>query len=142
MVETNRERSPVFEKLNIFQIAMASAQHSGARQAIVAQNIANADTPGYAARDLMPFRQVYDAAARSQHTAGALRATRARHLNGFAQGQLPQTVAEQSDINPNGNSVSVEDQMLRAVELRRQHDRSLAIYKSSLTLLRTSLGRK
>jgi len=32
--------------------------------------------------------------------------------------------------------------MLRAVDVKRQHDRALAIYKSSLTVLRTAIGRR
>ena len=45
----------------------------------------------------------------------------------------------QSD--PNGNSVAIEDEILRSVDAKRQHDRALAIYRSSLNILRTSIGR-
>ena len=41
----------MFEGLEIFQLAGGVARHAASRQAVVAQNIANADTPGYRARD-------------------------------------------------------------------------------------------
>ncbi|MDG1803103.1 MAG: flagellar biosynthesis protein FlgB, partial [Paracoccaceae bacterium] len=43
--------------------------------------------------------------------------------------------------SPNGNSVSLEQEMLRSVDAQRQHNRALAIYKHTMTVLRSSLGR-
>ncbi|WP_417726549.1 FlgB family protein [Roseovarius sp.] len=129
----------MFEKLEIFRMAHAMAQHAGARQAVVSQNMANADTPGYAARDIAAFADVY----RSDETTRTPRATREGHLLrhdndlGFDVTNDPTSIAD-----PNGNSVSLETEMLRAVDVKRQHDRALAIYKSSLTVLRTALGRR
>lgn len=129
----------MFENMEIFRMAHALAQHAGARQAIVSQNMANADTPRYAARDITAFAQVYAPDGGGQ----ALRATRAGHMLGpdarldFAVAKDPDAVAD-----PNGNSVTLETEMLRAVDVKRQHDRALAIYKSSLTVLRTAIGRR
>ena len=50
----------MFEKLEIFRMAHAMSVHAGARQSVVAQNIANADTPGYAARDVRPFKEILE----------------------------------------------------------------------------------
>jgi flagellar basal-body rod protein FlgB len=130
--------APLFENLDIFRMSHAMATHAGARQALVAQNMANADTPGYAARDLSPFQQVY----RHDGSPHLPRATRAAHL--FGQGN-PVAFEPRLDAgaqsDPNGNSVSIETEMLRAVDVKRQHDRAIAIYRSSLTVLRTALGR-
>lgn len=114
------------------------AVHAGARQTILAQNMANADTPEYAARDITPFAEL----VRAPGSSAALRATRASHLGaGTAphQADIFERVAEK---DPNGNSVSLETEMLNAVETKRQHDRALAIYKSSLTVLRSALGKR
>ncbi len=51
-------------------------------------------------------------------------------------------IEREGERDPNGNSVSLETEMLNAVSAKRQHDRALAIYKSSLTVLRASLGRR
>ena len=42
---------------------------------------------------------------------------------------------------PNGNSVSLEAEMVKAVEVRQQHEMALAIYRSSSNVVRASLGR-
>lgn len=129
----------MFENMEIFRMAHALARHAGARQAVVSQNMANADTPGYAARDIAAFAQVYAPDGGGQ----ALRATRAGHMLG-ADARLDFAVAKDLDAvaDPNGNSVTLETEMLRAVDVKRQHDRALAIYKSSLTVLRTAIGRR
>ncbi len=127
----------MFKSLEIFKTAHAMAQHAGARQAVVAQNIANADTPGYQALDLTPFEEAY----RSDGGPGQMRATRAGHYGQAMEAAPLSPHKVTSDISPNGNSVSLEEEMMKGVEVKRDHDRALAIYKSSLSVLRTALGR-
>jgi flagellar basal-body rod protein FlgB len=129
----------MFEKLAVFQGAYAMARHAGARQAVVAQNMANADTPGYRARDITPFSELVTQGG----TGFAPRRTREGHLleQGDSVDASARTAPEGGPANPNGNSVSLEAEMLKAVDVKRQHDRALAIYKSSLGILRTSLGK-
>ena len=68
----------MFENLDIFRMSSAMAKHAGQRQAVVAQNVANADTPGYRRPRRARFcRQLY-----ARDSAGMQRATRGRHLNG------------------------------------------------------------
>lgn len=125
----------MFEKLEIFRMAHAMAVHAGARQSVVAQNMANADTPDYAARDIKPFQAVLDA----DQAGFGLRATRASHLHGRQQSlQFEAFETRDSIEDPNGNSVSLEEEMLKAVDVKRQHDKALAIYKSSMTVLRAA----
>lgn len=128
----------MFENLDVFRMSYAMATHAGARQAVVAQNMANADTPGYAARDIVPFETLYDGAGATP----APRATRPGHLLGQgAGGELASIERDGAQRDPNGNSVALETEMLNAVEVKRQHDRAIAIYRSSLTVLRSALGR-
>lgn len=126
----------MFEKLELMQMAQASATHATLRQRTVSQNIANADTPGYAARDVAPFAEVFDGEA-----AMPMRATRAGHLGG--EGTVELATSQRADpgtTSPNGNSVSLEDEMVTAVDVKRQHDLALTVYKTSLSILRASLG--
>jgi len=44
-------------QLSIFKTAYAMATHAGRRQALLAENVANADTPGYRPRDLATFAE-------------------------------------------------------------------------------------
>ncbi|MFD0859991.1 FlgB family protein [Roseovarius aquimarinus] len=128
----------MFDTLQIFRMAHAMAQHAGARQAVLARNIANADTPGYAARDIAPFTDSVGSGAGQ-----ALKATRPGHLSGAFGGHAADIrMRHGGTADPNGNSVALEQEMLKAVDAKRQHDRALAIYKSSLTVLRAATGRR
>ena len=125
----------MFENLNIFRMSHAMARHAGARQALIAQNMANADTPGYAARDLPPFQAYIETDTGNFRP----RATRAAHLHGTGENRPHDpAVRHEGEADPNGNSVSIETEMVKAVEVKRQHDRALAIYKHSLTVLRSA----
>lgn len=128
----------MFTELNVFKLAHAMASHAGARQALVAQNIANADTPGYHAKDIKPFKEVFAEGANP----GSMRASRQNHLNGAGAGlgnaEQWAVTTTRAGSDPNDNSVSIEDQILKSVEVKRQHDRALAIYKSSMNVLRAA----
>lgn len=130
----------MFQNLAVFETAQAMAMHAGKKQAIVAHNVANADTPGYIARDLPDFQELYAPRDSTGHLA---RATRDRHLHGARQASAADLMQEdRSFASPDGNTVSLETEMLRGTDAKRQHDRALAIYKSALTVLRSSLGRQ
>jgi flagellar basal-body rod protein FlgB len=127
--------APMFEKLELTRMAQALAAHSGARMAVIASNVAHADTPGYKAQDIPDFSTVFAAES------GAMRATRPGHL-ASAGGQIP-LLAERARGHeaPNGNSVSLEAEMVKSVEARQNHEMALAIYRATSDVVRASLGR-
>ena len=65
----------MFERIDVMNMARAMTGHAAERQAVVARNIANADTPGYLARDVTPFADSYDSISPAP-----LRGTDPRHL--------------------------------------------------------------
>ena len=132
----------MFDKMEIFRMAFGLATHASARQSVIARNVANADTPGYRSADIAPFAQTYQSQAyQSQGGATPMRATRARHLGGVMPASNPIRVFDAGDpTSPNGNSVSLETEMVKASEVRQQHELALSIYSTSLGILRTSLG--
>lgn len=125
----------------ILRLAGSLASYSSLRQGVIAQNIANADTPGFRARDLLPFAEAYADAAVAP---GGLRATRPGHLDPAAP--APRLFAGPAHApgteSPNGNTVGLEDQMMRAAQTRLQHDLALGVYSKSLAILRAGLGRR
>ncbi|SDX69178.1 flagellar basal-body rod protein FlgB [Ruegeria halocynthiae] len=127
----------MFYDLNVFKTAYAMATHAGQRQAVISRNMANADTPGYQPRDVEAFQTAFESTGREV----AMSATRANHLHGDTGHQPWAEYTAAASGDPNGNGVSLEEEMLKAVEVKRQHDRALAIYRSSISVLRTSLGR-
>ena len=128
----------MFQKIEMMQMARAMGQHVAQRQTIVARNIANADTPGFKAQDLESFEQSYQ-----RDSFAPMRMTNARHLETPDWSPASSRVlTEETGFSPNGNSVSIEEEMLKAAELKRSHDLSLGIYRSAMDLMRTSIGRR
>lgn len=129
----------MFEKIEMMQMARAMGQHVADRQVAVTRNIANADTPGYRATDLQPFADSYERAG----TAGPLRTTDPRHIANPDWSPAGTRLIQTDDpVSPNDNSVSLEEEMVRAADIKRQHDLSLGIYRSALDLMQASLGRR
>lgn len=125
----------MFETLDVTRMARALAAHSGARLGLVAGNLANADTPGFKARDLPAFAEVYA-------EGGGLKATRPGHLGGTSTAAAkPFLIGQANAEAPNGNTVSLEGEMVRAAEIRQQHDMALAIQRSVSGITRAALGR-
>ncbi len=127
----------MFEKLQITAMAQSMASHAGARMGLIAQNVANADTPGFKAMDLPSFAEAYRAADPL-----ALRQTRAGHLAEFEAPTLIQPRRSGGAEAPNGNSVSLEEEMVKAASARQDHEMALAIYRNTSDIIRASLGRK
>jgi flagellar basal-body rod protein FlgB len=128
----------VFENVEILNLAEGRARHAASRQAVVASNIANSDTPGYRAQDVSSFDEAYRGA--SARNAG-MRATRPGHIQDVSPMTSTVTMDVGGEASPNGNTVSLEQEMVRSVEAQRDHTRSVTVYQSALTVLRTSVGR-
>ncbi len=127
----------MFESLEIFKMSSAMASHAGRRQALVAENMANVDTPGFKAQRMPTFADLTETP--DQHP--PLRASRTKHLYGAGAEMMHARMSyDESSPSPDGNTVSVETEMLEAVSVKREHDRALAIYRSALTVLRTTLS--
>lgn len=125
----------MFQNLDLFRLSGAMAAHAGQRQAVVAANIANADTPGYRAQALGDF------AGTLRGGGVALRATRPGHLAPADGAAMARPADAGGQAAPNGNSVSIEREMIASVEAAREHSRALALYRHGMTVLRISLGR-
>lgn len=125
-------------KLNVLQLASGLMGHASSRQRVIAENVAHADTPGYRARDLADF------SATLEQTPGfSARVTRPGHIPFGAdpRGFDPHQETAPGAVSPNGNTVSLEDQMTRAAEARQSHEMALGVYSKSMEILRTSIGR-
>lgn len=104
------------------------------RQRVVAQNVANSDTPGYAARDL---RAPTDFAAALQN-GGGLRMvqTSTAHLSsGAPVARFTSEKAPDSETTLDGNSVVVEEQMLKMAESRMAYDAAISLYQKSMAMI-------
>ncbi|MEP1538960.1 MAG: FlgB family protein [Paracoccaceae bacterium] len=126
----------MFQSLDVFRMAHDMAVHAGQRQAVIAQNVANADTPGYRAKDIPTFQATLEG-----DVSDLQKATRDAHIHGSVSGSARlETIRDRAQASLDGNSVSVETEMMKAVETKRQHERALSIYRSALDVLRRTIS--
>jgi flagellar basal-body rod protein FlgB len=132
----------------LFALIKGRLGYLGDRQKVIAANIANSDTPGFAPRDLAPFSSEF---AKAVSGAGGL--TMAQ-VQGAARGRgqaitdprhiasaKPVTTyksraAPDSEITLDGNGVVLEEQTMKLAEARMDYDAAIGFYQKSLGLLR------
>jgi flagellar basal-body rod protein FlgB len=118
----------------LFDIASQRNQWLSLRQATVTSNIANANTPGYAARDVQPFEAVLNSEQLSLATSDP------GHV---AQSTRPADGATEQDrdawnISDSGNSVSLEKELVKAGEVNGAFALNNGVIKAFHRMLLTS----
>ena len=110
--------------------------HLGARQKLIAENVANSDTAGFTPRDLKPFAAA-DVGKRGAVGVGVVR-THAAHIGVDAPRSSPfkAHAAPGSETTLDGNSVVLEEEMIKMAESRTDYDAAISFYQKSLGLLR------
>jgi flagellar basal-body rod protein FlgB len=80
------------------------------RQRLLASNIANADTPGYIARDMNFAQALREATGAGQNGASTLATSKAGHMAGApgARGEANLLYANAGQTNLDGNSVDMD----------------------------------
>ncbi len=116
----------------LFDVLERKLNWVDARQRVLAQNIANADTPAYRARDLPPF-----AAALNDSLAPAR--TSPLHLAGYTQ-QAGTHAAAEGERAPDGNAVQLEDQLTKVADDEAAQAAAGNLWKSYMGMFMTALG--
>ena len=111
------------------------------RQDLLSQNVANADTPGYVARDLKPLN-FEDALDVTRHGATML-TTNVRHiaLTQSRSGQFEDHETPDQEADINGNAVSLETEMIKVSETQAQFQAAANLYAKAMTMMKTAIGR-
>jgi flagellar basal-body rod protein FlgB len=127
--------------LPIFSMLRTRMNWHQERQRLLAENVANADTPGYRPRDITPLdfgRQVQQASGQLQ-----LALTAPGHLSGpRAAGSFGMERSGKYDVKPMGNSVNLEDEMLKVAANQMDHQAAISLYARSMGLLKTAIGKR
>jgi flagellar basal-body rod protein FlgB len=114
------------QPVQLFDLASQQAKWLSVRQATIAGNVANVNTPGFVAQDVEPFEKVLG------KTTPSMIATNPNHLGGDAFGSAIGLREDDFDVpmKPSGNSVVLENEMLKAGEVRRAFELNTAIVKA------------
>jgi flagellar basal-body rod protein FlgB len=124
----------------LFSMLRTKMQWHQERQRLLAENVANADTPKFQPRDLAPPK--LDPAKPAGAALGLVR-TSPTHLvssTGAAQFQLDQRGG--FDVRPTGNGVNLEDEMLKVASNAMDYQAATALYTRGLGLIKTALGKR
>ncbi len=110
------------------------------RQSVLAQNVANANTPHFKPRDLKPLD--FDSLARDAAARLTLVTTKPGHLRATeAMGGASPTVRRRTlETSPTGNAVNLEEEMMKIGRNRMEYDLAVALYRKHMALLRVALG--
>ncbi len=128
-------------ELPLFSMLKTRMKWLETRQRLLAENVANAETPGYRGRDLKApdFSRQLQAATSVQ-----MISTSTGHLAGVTQSD-PNFQADRSqafETTPRGNSVSLEEEMMRIAQNQIDHQTVASLYSRSLGLIKTAIGKK
>jgi flagellar basal-body rod protein FlgB len=119
-----------------------SMQWHQQRQRLLAENVANADTPSFQPRDLV--RPTAAGLVAGTKPGLTLARTNAGHIN-VAGGDNTSFALERkssSETRPGGNSVSLEDEMLKVAQNQMDYQAATSLYTRSLGLLKTAMGKR
>ena len=122
---------------DIFDLAQQRLDWASNREQILSQDIANADTPGYRPQDLAPFQ-----ASLGQFVVKPVM-TNPRDLPGFTDSGSGALVEQTTDARaPDGNAVSVTDELARVADTDTTHRLVSEIYQKYVALYTTALDAK
>ncbi len=127
--------------LPLFQALKSKMQWHQTRQGVLAENIAHADTPGYQAREVKAYSFQEHIGRQSFGLTTAT--TKAGHIEVAISGQ-GKVKAEERDtfeITPSGNSVNLEEQMMKITENQMDYQAVTALYTKGLGLIRKALSK-
>lgn len=119
----------------LFDLASQQARWLTVRQTVIAQNVANANTPGYTGMDIGEFEDVFDGAQLQ------LAATNPAHLgiDPLDPGSAAAKESEPWEVTNSGNSVSIEQELLKAGEINREYSENTSVVKAFNQMLSASV---
>jgi flagellar basal-body rod protein FlgB len=128
----------------ILSMLRTRLQWTQERQRVLAENVANADTPRYQARDLAPLKFEASGDDPASVSSVALATTEPGHLAGFGLSRAPFHVQTKDnyEVRPTGNAVSLEDEMMKVAANQMDYQAATAVYAHSLALIKIALGKK
>jgi len=114
------------EPIQLFDLATRQAQWLAVKQKTVADNIANANTPGFNAREVVPFSIILD------HVPVAMAQTHAKHMDVAGNGLEGAAIRSEKsrEVTHSGNNVVIEDELMKGSEAGRDMSINTSLVRS------------
>jgi len=124
-------------RIGLFTLAEQRLAWAEQRQALLAENIANASTPAYQPKDLQPFAQTLSRFAMEEPER-----TQPNHLRGTEGGALqPVQESRPAAKSPDGNSVALDRQLSKVADTETTQALVTSIYKAYVGMFGMALGK-
>ena len=127
-------------KLNLFAAIAKRMDWLGQRQRVLADNIANSDTPKFVPRDLQEGQ--FSSMLRRGTEPVQPRLTNAGHMRGSALGDGPARAVTQTapyETSPSGNAVVLEEQLIKVAKTQDDYQTMTNLYRKHMEMFRTAL---
>lgn len=124
------------DPIHLFDLAAKQARWLSTSQAVIAGNVSNASTPGYKAQSVRPFNEILD------RTQLQLVSTDANHLEGAggtSEASVTSVPGDSWETTDSGNSVSLEQEMIKAGEVHRGFSLNTSLVKAFHGMLMASV---
>jgi flagellar basal-body rod protein FlgB len=120
----------------LMQALKMRMHYSQSRQKVLAENVSNADSPGFRPTDLKP-------PSVDPGRAGVVLAqTSVGHMGLSGQrGGFDGTKAPRFEVTPNGNAVNLEDEMLKVAQNQSDYQLAASLYSKGLGLMKIAIGK-
>jgi len=130
--------------LPILGMLRTRMQWHQARQKVIAENVANADLPGFKPRDLVAPRFDRATGAVSGQGGVGMAATEAGHIvPAGAEAPVGETRrAKGFEVRPSGNGVNLEEEMMKAGDNQADYQLAASLYQKSLDALKIAVGKR
>jgi flagellar basal-body rod protein FlgB len=128
--------------IGIMKAMHAKMTYLNERQSVLSQNIANADTPDYQARDLEKvdfgrvLRKTLDQPTIYVETTQAGHMPDPAHIKNARAREL----GSNYEVAPDGNQVVVEEQLIKASKTQIDYNLMTSLYQKQMGMMRTALG--
>jgi flagellar basal-body rod protein FlgB len=112
-----------------------------ARQKVLAQNVANSDTPGFKPQEIR--EPTFDRGGRAVGGSLGVARTNAAHIaSTTGRPGIEEKNARRFETRPSGNSVNLEDEMLKVAQNQSDYQLAASLYQKSMQMLKTAIGRR
>jgi flagellar basal-body rod protein FlgB len=113
------------QPMQLFDLAFRQNEWLAQRQSVISSNIANANTPGYKAKDVESFDDV-------MRKSVPMAVTDAQHLSSpdIAAARTEEDGSDQAEVLVSGNDVNLEQEFLKSNDVVRSYTMNTQIMKS------------
>jgi len=128
--------------MTLFSLMKGKLKWLSQRQEVLAQNVANSDTPGYRPHDLKEFS--FKEMVKARQGKINMETTDPHHMSGRRQRIGVAREIQDSrnyETSPDGNAVVLEEQMAKIAETQIQHKVITELYRKQVSMIKTALGK-